>query len=184
MSKATNLSLKVGACMTVVGIITFLIQAQGAQQAAYGLFLVTGLLYSFLIEERISGEIRDEGKGLFFMLKIMIKNILPPLIVMVQTALLLSMYSTYSHVLGHKDASGNMPGILKAYSGVSFTTVMFEMILLHIYTAKILRGGAHPNKVIKMAEKAMIPAFIGLGVLGFGFTSLLYMVITHYLTDG
>ena len=183
MANTRNSSLMIGYVITFLGFIIFFIPFEGAQRAAYGLFLLAGLLYAFLLEENISRTYRGKA-GWLVLLKEVFKNATPPLFVMVQAGLLFSIFSNYSSVMEEKDASGNLPGILVTYNYTSFAIMMVEMVFLGIYAGKIIRGGFHPNPLIKMIEAMMIPAFIALGTLGIFYTGLLYTVITHYLTDG
>ena len=148
------------------------------------IIFIGGVLDSFLIEEEISQIYRDKGKNMLSLIKLVIQYIIPPMFVMIQAGLLLSIFSQHSDVMQEKDASGNLPGILSTYNTGSFIALLLEMILLYIYTAKILRGGDHPNKVVKMVEKALVPGFVTLGTIGLLFIGLLYNTIVNFLTDG
>jgi len=174
----------VSGIITLVGLCIFFVPFHGAQSATYGLFLLGGVLNSFLIEEEISQIYRDKGKNMFSLGKLVIQYIIPPMFVMIQAGLLLSIFSQHSDVMQDKDASGNLPGILSTYNTGSFIALLLEMALLQIYTAKILRGGDHPNKVVKMVEKALVPGFVTLGTIGLLFIGLLYNTIVNFLTDG
>ena len=130
MNKATNLSLMVSAIITLVGLSIFFVPFQGAQSATYGLFLLAGMLDSFLIEEEVSKIYRDKGKNIFSLTKLVIQYVIPPMFVMIQAGLLLSIFSQHSDVMQEKDASGNLPGILTTYNTGSFISLIMEMILL------------------------------------------------------
>lgn len=184
MANPNKMSLMIGHVITALGFVVFFIPFEGAQQAAYGLFLLTGLLYTFLVEEGISGKYRGKGNSALSLLKTVISYVIPPLFVMIQAGLLFGIFSKYSNVMEQKDASDNLPGMLVAYNRTAFAIMMAEMILLGVYAGKVIRGAAHSNTIIRFMEKAIIPAFIGLGTLGIFYICLLYTVITRYLTDG
>ena len=182
--KANNFSLTIGAVITLVGFVVFWLPYFGAQKATYGLFLLAGLLYTFLIQESISWEYRNSGKNILKLAFLVVQHALPPIAVMAQAVLLFKIFATHSDAMEDKDASGNLPPILTTYNTAAFVVLIIEMGLLYIYTSKVLREGQHPSAVIRMVEKALTPAFIALGSLGLLFIALLYTTITRFLTDG
>lgn len=184
MNKGSNISLMIGAVITLTGLIIFFVPFKGAQKAAYGLYLLAGFLYTFLIEESISGKWRKTDKNALTLITNIFMIILPALLVMIQTTLLFIIFSKHGDVMEEKDASGNLPGILTTYNIASFVVILFEMIALFVYASKVVRGKSHPSEIIRAIEQTLTPLFIGLGSLGFLFIGLLYTVITRYITDG
>jgi hypothetical protein len=182
--KANNFSLTIGAVITLVGFIVFWLPYLGAQKATYVLFFGAGLLYTFLIQESISWEYRDKKKNILKLAFLVAQHALPPIMVMAQSAILVSIFAKHSDAMEDKDASGNLPPILSTYNTAAFVVLMIEMALLYVYTSKVLREGEHPSPVIRMIEKALTPGFIALGSLGLLFIALLYTTITRFLTDG
>lgn len=184
MTKAENFSIKIGWVLSLIGVFIYFVPFPGAQKTAYALFFLTGLLYTFLIQEGISWEYRGKGKHMLKLAMLIFTHVTPPLFVMIQAALLFLIFNTHGKAMEDKDASGNLPPILTTYNHASFIVFIFEMFALHIYTAKVLRGTLHPNPILKAMEQAFIPAFLVLGTLGCFYIGLLYTVITRYLTDG
>jgi hypothetical protein len=182
--KANNFSLTIGIVITLVGFVVFWLPYLGAQKATYSLFFIAGLLYTFLIQESISQEYRDKKKNFLKLTFLVAQHALPPIMVMAQSAILVSIFAKHSDAMEDKDASGNLPGILTAYNTAAFVVLMIEMALLYVYTSKVLREGEHPSAVMRMVEKALTPGFIALGSLGLLFIGLLYTTITRFLTDG
>ena len=172
--KANNFSLTIGAVITLVGFIVFWLPYLGAQKATYGLFFGAGLLYTFLIQESVSQEYRDKKKNILKLAFLVAQHALPPIMVMAQSAILVSIFAKHSDAMEDKDASGNLPPILTTYNTAAFVVLMIEMALLYVYTSKVLREGEHPSAVMRMVEKALTPGFI----------ALLYTTITRFLTDG
>ena len=184
MTKAGNFSVKIGWMLSLIGIFIFFVPFPGAQKTAYGLFFLTGLLYTFLIQESISWEYRGKGKNMLKLVFLIATHVMPPLFVMIQAALLFLIFNKHGQAMEDKDASGNLPPVLTTYNRAAFIVFICEMIALHVYTGKVLREGEHPSHFLKAVEEALIPAFIVLGTLGCFFIGLLYTVITRYLTDG
>ena len=184
MTKATNFSVKIGWVLSLIGIFIFPLQIAGAQKTTYALFFLTGLLYTFLIQESISWEYRDKKKNMVKLVFFIAMHVMPPLFIMIQAVILFLIFSKHGKAMEDKDASGNLPPILTTYNRATFIILITEMIALHIYTAKVLREGEHPSVLLKTVEKALVPGFIALGTLACLFIGLLYTVITRYLTDG
>jgi len=189
MTKANNFSVKIGGILSIIGAFIFFVPFKGAQKTTYALFFLTGLLYSFLIQEALSWEYRGKftGNRAKDMLKLSLLiggHIVPTLFVMAQGVTLFLIFRKHESAMEDKDASGNLPPILKTYNNATFTIFVTEMILLYLYTSKVLRDAEHPSDLMKMIEKALMPGFVALGTLGCLFIGLLYTVITRYLTDG
>ena len=184
MTKAANFSVKIGWMISLIGLFIFFIPFPGAQKTAYGLFFLTGLLYTFLIQESISWEYRGKGKNMFKLVILIVTHITPPLFIMIQAAILFLIFNKHGNAMKDKDASGNLPPILTTYNRATFIVFIAEMLALHVYTAKVMREGEHPSRLLKMMEAVLIPGFFALGTLGCFFIGLLYTVITRYLTDG
>ena len=91
-TKANNFSLTIGAVITLVGFVVFWLPYFGAQKATYGLFLLAGLLYAFLIEESISWEYRNSWKNFLKLTFLVAAHALPPIVVMAQAALLFTIF--------------------------------------------------------------------------------------------
>ena len=184
MTKAANFSVKIGWMISLIGLFIFFIPFPGAQKTAYGLFFLTGLLYTFLIQESISWEYRGKGKNMLKLVILIATHITPPLFVMIQAALLFLIYNKHGKTIEEKKEAGDLPPILTTYNNASFVIFICEMLALHMYTTKVLRDAEQPNALLKTMEEALIPAFLALGTLGCFFIGLLYTVITRYLTDG
>jgi hypothetical protein len=184
MTKAANFSVKIGWMISLIGVFIFFVPFPGAQKTAYGLFFLTGLLYTFLIQESISWEYRGKGKNMLKLVILIATHITPPLFVMAQAAILFLIFNKHGNAMEDKDASGNLPPILTTYNRAAFIIFITEMLALHVYVGKVMREGEHPSRLLKTMEDALIPAFLALGTLGCLFIGLLYTVITRYLTDG
>ena len=101
-----------------------------------------------------------------------------------QMDLLYLLYRSHSDAMSAKDASGNLPPMLVRYNGAAFGFVITQIVLLYFYTSKMVRGGAHPNPVMKYVELAAVPGFVCLGALTLLYTGLLSVTIVRYITDG
>ena len=118
------------------------------------------------------------------MVILIVTHVTPPLFIMIQAAILFLIFNKHGNAMKDKDASGNLPPILTTYNRATFIVFIAEMLALHVYTAKVMREGEHPSRLLKMMEAVLIPAFFALGTLGCFYIGLLYTVITRYLTDG
>ena len=184
MTKAGNFSVKIGWMLSLIGLFIFFVPFPGAQKTAYGLFFLTGLLYTFLIQESISWEYRGKGKNMLKLAILIATHIIPPLFVMSQAVILFLIFNKHGKNIEEKKEAGDLPPILTTYNNASFVVFICEMLALHVYTSKVLRDAKHPNPLLKTMEEALIPAFLALGTLGCFFIGLLYTVITRFLTDG
>ena len=175
-------TMNIPLALSIIGMIVCWVPIKGAQESAYILFLIAGLVYSFLIMEQVSNKPLSAPKKL---LNMCIK-LFPILAVMSQSAILVRIFSTYGSTIAEKETTGALPPIFKTYNIATAISVNLEMFLLYILTSKELRSSddGPPSKRQKMIEKAAFWAFLLAGTCGLTFIALLYTVITRYLTDG
>jgi len=155
---------------------------KGAQESAYILFLIAGLVYSFLIMEHVAGPSSSTSQ--------LLKLWSPILAVMSQAAFLVGIFSTYGSTIAEKETTGALPPAFKTYNIAAAISVNLEMLLLYFYTSKELRSSdGDPSKrrhsdTSALIERVAFWGFLLLGTAGITFIALLYTVITRFLTDG
>jgi len=181
MGRWQKYTMNIPLVLSIIGMVVCWVPIKGAQESAYILFLIAGLVYSFLIMEQVSNKPLSAPKKLFNMCI----KLFPILAVMSQSAILVRIFSTYGSKIAEKETTGALPPIFKTYNIATAISVNLEMLLLYFYTSKELRSeDATPSKRQKIIEKAAFWAFLLAGAFGLTFIALLYTVITRFLTDG
>jgi len=170
--------------ISLCAFIMFLLPYKGAQTMAYGALIFSVLIQAFVIIRSVSLRNRGKNEGLRSLIGEVMGNSLPPIFLIFQLVLLILLYSSHKDIMSDKDASGNLPPMLSRYNAGAFGFAMTQVVLLYVYTKKMIRGGSHSLPMMKYIEEAMAPGFVVLGALTLLYTGLLYVVLIKFITDG
>ena len=174
--------LQISKLLVGVGLIIFLISTMAKQ--------VDGELVSFywmaigvittLIMTTILLTNKSKNEGVMGMITKMLSLYLPSIVTLIPLIAMIIIFHEVRNIL-NKDAA-HLPDKFYTFHYLSFFFIFLQIIMLNqFFTGEIkalLRGETDPNKW------AYISAFIFFSIIALGSVGELYIIITHFLTDG
>jgi len=173
------IALKAASMITFVGFIIFFIPYAGSLKTTYGLFLLSSVIFSLLIWRSIS---EKKEKKIGTQILSILGTASPVIFVIIQIIVILSILRN-TNIMDSRDPSGNLPDMLTHYKYATFALTLVQMVLLSVWTNMLISGPANKG-VLSEIENNISALFVILGILNGLFISLLYVVITRFLTDG
>lgn len=179
--KITNW-LHLAKCIVLVGIIIFVIAqfagTRDGQLAAY-YWMAAGILATlFMVAIYVS---KVSGKrGFFAILETGIPFFLPTLFTLAPLILLIVMFHSVGSHIGEDP---NLPSAFEKFNYISFVSIILQTLLLNQFYIQAIReygeeGKPDPNKWLYVVGFALSAAVTVASV------AELYVIITHFLTDG
>jgi len=180
----SNNWLMVSKLITVVGLIIFAIStASGTvdgELAAYywmGIGVITTLIMTTVMLSRTS-----KGEGVLSLLTKMAGLYLPTIATLIVIVVMIMVFHSVRNILT-KDAA-HLPPEFYTFHYLTFFFLFLQLIMLYQFFGGEMKSILSKGKVPDPYRAAYIAGFILFSIISLGSAAELYVIITHFITDG
>ena len=180
----SNNWLMVSKLITVVGLIIFAIStASGTvdgELAAYywmGIGVITTLIMTTVMLSRTS-----KGEGVLSLLTKMAGLYLPTIATLIVIVVMIMVFHSVRNILT-KDAA-HLPSEFYTFHYLTFFFLFLQLIMLYQFFGGEMKSILSKGKVPDPYRAAYIAGFILFSIISLGSAAELYVIITHFITDG
>jgi len=173
--------LHIAKLIVLVGIIIFIVSiftdAKNGELAAY-YWMAFGIIATLLMASILVSRNRDD-QGFVSIIKTATPFLVPTLFTLAPIVVLIVVFHTVGNLV---DSDPNLPAAFSKFNYLTFFFIVLQTLLLNQFfvneIAQLRHGKEDPNKWLYVA------GFVLSTVITLASSAELYVIITHFLTDG